>query len=157
MELFMLSVFPYLELTASMSFLLALPSSPIQSMHCFKPSYADISSYTLSHFCLSITPQWKKNIHKHFDRTYTYFRGAVISCPFLLKLYTGSPKSFQTFSKVFALASHTILHDPDEKQLLKFWDSTLASFCFVFLMLFNIQFFSITCFFNVSLPHIFSV
>lgn len=50
MELFMLSVFPNLEFSAFMSFLLALPSSPIWS----KPSYADISSHILSHFCLNI-------------------------------------------------------------------------------------------------------
>lgn len=46
------SVFPHLEISAAMS------SSPIWSTHCF--SYADISSYTLSHFCLSITSYVEK-------------------------------------------------------------------------------------------------
>lgn len=44
-----------MESSASRSFLLALPLSPIWSIHCFKLTYGEISSYTLSHFCLSIT------------------------------------------------------------------------------------------------------
>lgn len=60
MELFILSVFPHVEFSASISFLLLLPSSPIWSIHCFQLSYADISSYTLSHFCLNITSYVEK-------------------------------------------------------------------------------------------------
>lgn len=53
--------FPTWEFSASMSFLLALPSSFIWSIHCFKPSYADISSYTLNHFLLNITSYGEKD------------------------------------------------------------------------------------------------
>lgn len=49
------SVFPHMESSASRSFLLALPLSPIWSIHCFKLTYGEISSYTLSHFCLTVT------------------------------------------------------------------------------------------------------
>lgn len=72
---------------------------------------------------------WKENILKHFYGMHTHMRDAVPSCrSFILELYIGLPKSFQTFSTVLALSSHIILYNSDEKQLLKFWDSTLASF-----------------------------
>lgn len=68
-----------LDFSASGSFLLALPLSPVWSIRCFKPSYGEISSY--SHFCLSITSYVEREHPRPF------LLDAVLSCPFLLKLH----------------------------------------------------------------------
>lgn len=101
-------------------------------------------------FALVLTSMWKENVLKHFYMTHTHFRDAVLSCYFLLKLHVGLPKSFQTFNTVFALSSPIILQDLDEKQLQKIWDSTHILYAFQ-------HFFPITCFFNVSHPHIVAI
>lgn len=71
----MLSGFPHLEFSASRSFLLALPLSPIWSIHYFKSSYGEISSYALSHFCLSISFYVKRECPQTFLHNAHSFQG----------------------------------------------------------------------------------